>query len=228
MCTEGADTAPTRLGGPPVLRIEERGLPPMPRLLEFDPVTGKIGRPLPGPPRFNEVYDPSSPLHMETHEEAQGMLSDWLYAETNYIDRALDRIIADELDDIYRRNASTLKTGEYQEMVNKFYWARDEDPEVRAQVFGELLDELFAGRRVGVDDHSAHELDEADVALASPTRSEEALLGDNYEPASPVSQSGLQHAFSPSNPSLFGSPEHRRLARGDILVATTETTRNAS
>jgi hypothetical protein len=227
MCTEGAGTAPPRLGRPPVVRIEERGRPAMPRLLEFDPVTGQIGRPLSGPPRFNEVYDPSSPLDMESHEEAQGMLSDWLYPETNIVDRALERIIADELDDIYCRDASTLKTGDYQEMVNMFYWGRDQEPELRAQVFVELVEKLFADRRVGVDDHSASELDEADVAPSSPTRSEEALLGDNYEPASPVSQSDLQRAFSPSRSSLFGSPSHPRLAR-ETFVDTSEDTRNAS
>jgi hypothetical protein len=228
MCTEGAGTAPPRLGRPLDVRIEERGRPAMPRLLEFDPVTGQVGRPLSGPPRFNEVYDPSSPLDMESHEETQGMLSDWLYPETNIVDRALDRIIADELDDIYCRDASILKTNDYQEMVNMFYWGRDQEPELRAQVFVELLEKLFPDRRVGVDDHSASELDEADVAPASPTRTEEALLGDNYEPASPVSQSDLQNAFSPSRSSLFGSPGHLRLARGETFVDTSEDTRNAS
>jgi hypothetical protein len=95
-------------------------------------------------------------------------------------------------------------------------------------VFGELLDKLFADRRIGVEHDTAWELHKADVEPSTPARSEEALRGANYESASPVSENGLHHAFSSSHSSFFGSPYHLPLAEGETFVDTTENTRKAS
>jgi hypothetical protein len=100
-------------------------------------------------------------------------------------------------------------------------WGRDQNPDRRAQVFGELLDKLFAGRRIGVEHDTAWELHKADVEPSSPAGSEEALRGANYEPASPVSEGGLHHSFNLSHSSLFGSPYHLTLAEGETFVDTT-------
>jgi hypothetical protein len=107
-------------------------------------------------------------------------------------------------------------------------WGRDQNPERRAQVFGELLDKLFAGRKIEVEHDTAWELHKADVEPSAPARSEEALRGANHEPASPVSEDGLHHAFSSSHSSFFGSPYHLPLAEGETCVDTTENTRKAS